>query len=55
MSDWLSMEQKVAQTKAEAKALNELIAELEPRFNELMLLVPQPADPEEGTITRQPR
>lgn len=37
---------RMSELKAEAKALNELIAELEPRFNELMLLVPQPADPE---------
>ena len=33
---------KMAELKARAKARNDLVAELEPRFNELMLLVPQP-------------
>ena len=37
--------QKMAAHKARAKELNDLITELEPKFNELMLLVAQPADP----------
>ena len=35
---------EMSDLKARAKALNEEISELEPRFNELMLLVAQPAD-----------
>jgi len=34
--------EKMSQLKAKAKELNDVIAELEPKFNELMLLVPQP-------------
>ena len=37
---------RVAELKAEGKTLNEQVQELEPRFNELMLLVAQPAGPE---------
>lgn len=33
---------KMSELKARAKQLNEAVAELEPQFNELMLLVPQP-------------
>ena len=34
---------KMAQLKARAKELSDVVEELEPKFNELMLLVPQPA------------
>ena len=37
---------EMARFKARAKELDGVIAELEPKFNELMLLVPQPADPD---------
>jgi seryl-tRNA synthetase len=36
--------EKMAAHKARAKELGDLVAELEPKFNELMLLVAQPAD-----------
>jgi len=38
--------EKVSQLKARAKELDDRTAELEPRFDELMLLVPQPPAPE---------
>ena len=38
--------QKMSALKARAKELADVVAELEPRLNELMLLVPQPAAPE---------
>ena len=37
---------KMAELKAQAKQAGELVAELEPLFDELMLRVPQPSDPE---------
>ncbi len=38
--------ERMAEIKAEAKNLGELVGELEPKFNDMMLLVPQPAGPE---------
>lgn len=38
--------QRMSQLKARAKELGDIIGELEPKFNELMLLVPQPPAPD---------
>jgi len=38
--------EEVSRLKARAKELNDAVAELKPAFEQLMLLVPQPADPE---------
>ena len=38
--------EKMSQLKAKGKELNDLIADLEPKFDELMLLVPQPPAPD---------
>jgi len=43
--DRTAMIEEMSQLKSRAKVLNDKIADLKPRFEELMLLVAQPADP----------